>query len=644
MVLVNGIKYACERCIRGHRVTTCTHTDQPLMMIKPKGRPSTTCDLCKELRKNKRIVDKLLEEGKQCTCGRLRKRLEQQKLKDEAKARSKELKRRNKLLGGGEQGNKSNVKIDLLKQHNDNTFDTTNYKRKDSVISERRMSALSMNSFTGTGKSISMLNNNPHLFGTDSSVHSYSDVSSMNSPTSIDGGNSFINGFSSSNPNNFISNNSNLFTKNYSDSHSNLFNVFNSNNYLDSNVGNNNNNNNTSPQNNDSVHAISSPVNTSGKITKDYHRVNSLASISSTQSQHYLEQSFSSPQSPSFYNTTHITSNLTANTTNSNGKKDISISSIIPTNLSNMSPDWLSGVNNSENNDNNNMKNSKSNDYPNNNIENNLNDIKIKQEHDLDDMNGLLDSIMNSSALQGMSRASYLLKQENPSNHSLNNPLIKPEPKDDNILDFDVTTANKFTATNTNETNNNATLDKITNAQKNLNNMKNITTNVNDGVGILSLTPGLLDMDANNNFSGANSLLNIPGNDNDFNASSFPDSQLLKNDQDQSLQEPKIKNENYVMGLDPQDEDFAKHSDSIYSSYNDILKGMVNDMSSSNNYSNVNMDNSTIDVSMNSPSNQFGNENLLKDKIFLNNTMNSDLDQQVIQNVIKSEYDDTFNI
>ncbi|KAG0680980.1 hypothetical protein C6P42_004498 [Pichia californica] len=51
MVLVNGVKYACERCIRGHRVTTCTHTDQPLMMIKPKGRPSTQCPFCKEQRR-----------------------------------------------------------------------------------------------------------------------------------------------------------------------------------------------------------------------------------------------------------------------------------------------------------------------------------------------------------------------------------------------------------------------------------------------------------------------------------------------------------------------------------------------------------------------------------------------------------------
>ncbi|KAG7900516.1 hypothetical protein KL905_004376 [Ogataea polymorpha] len=53
MVLINGVKYACERCIRGHRVTTCTHVDQPMMMIKPKGRPSTQCAHCRQQRKLK---------------------------------------------------------------------------------------------------------------------------------------------------------------------------------------------------------------------------------------------------------------------------------------------------------------------------------------------------------------------------------------------------------------------------------------------------------------------------------------------------------------------------------------------------------------------------------------------------------------
>lgn len=63
MVLINGVKYACERCIRGHRVTTCSHTDQPLTMIKPKGRPATQCQHCREQRKLKNTHIS-------CTCGK----------------------------------------------------------------------------------------------------------------------------------------------------------------------------------------------------------------------------------------------------------------------------------------------------------------------------------------------------------------------------------------------------------------------------------------------------------------------------------------------------------------------------------------------------------------------------------------------
>lgn len=53
MILINGVKYACERCVRGHRASTCNHRDAKLIMIKPKGRPSTQCTHCKELRKLK---------------------------------------------------------------------------------------------------------------------------------------------------------------------------------------------------------------------------------------------------------------------------------------------------------------------------------------------------------------------------------------------------------------------------------------------------------------------------------------------------------------------------------------------------------------------------------------------------------------
>ncbi|WVQ79676.1 hypothetical protein IAT38_001776 [Cryptococcus sp. DSM 104549] len=51
MVLINDKKFACERCIKGHRVSTCTHTDRPLYEVKKKGRPATQCKHCKEKRK-----------------------------------------------------------------------------------------------------------------------------------------------------------------------------------------------------------------------------------------------------------------------------------------------------------------------------------------------------------------------------------------------------------------------------------------------------------------------------------------------------------------------------------------------------------------------------------------------------------------
>ncbi|KAG5368473.1 Copper resistance protein [Yarrowia sp. C11] len=62
MVVIEGIKYACERCIRGHRVSSCTHTQQPLIRIKPKGRPATQCLHCRDARKNKALHVK-------CKCG-----------------------------------------------------------------------------------------------------------------------------------------------------------------------------------------------------------------------------------------------------------------------------------------------------------------------------------------------------------------------------------------------------------------------------------------------------------------------------------------------------------------------------------------------------------------------------------------------
>ncbi|KAJ5584603.1 uncharacterized protein N7459_004403 [Penicillium hispanicum] len=45
-MLIDGQKWACEACIRGHRVTSCKHHDRPLIRIKRKGRPFATCSIC----------------------------------------------------------------------------------------------------------------------------------------------------------------------------------------------------------------------------------------------------------------------------------------------------------------------------------------------------------------------------------------------------------------------------------------------------------------------------------------------------------------------------------------------------------------------------------------------------------------------
>ncbi|KAH8097001.1 ACE1 transcription factor [Cristinia sonorae] len=55
MVFVGDKKYACETCIKGHRSSSCKHTDRPLFEIKKKGRPVTQCEHCRELRKTKQV-------------------------------------------------------------------------------------------------------------------------------------------------------------------------------------------------------------------------------------------------------------------------------------------------------------------------------------------------------------------------------------------------------------------------------------------------------------------------------------------------------------------------------------------------------------------------------------------------------------
>ncbi|GAA5823709.1 hypothetical protein JCM11251_000734 [Rhodosporidiobolus azoricus] len=55
MVLIDGVKYACQSCIKGHRSSKCTHTTRPLQEIKKKGRPTSQCAHCRDLRKTKSV-------------------------------------------------------------------------------------------------------------------------------------------------------------------------------------------------------------------------------------------------------------------------------------------------------------------------------------------------------------------------------------------------------------------------------------------------------------------------------------------------------------------------------------------------------------------------------------------------------------
>ncbi|PSS22535.1 hypothetical protein M430DRAFT_226855 [Amorphotheca resinae ATCC 22711] len=43
MPIINGIKYSCEPCIRGHRATSCAHPDRILVEVRKPGRPLQSC-------------------------------------------------------------------------------------------------------------------------------------------------------------------------------------------------------------------------------------------------------------------------------------------------------------------------------------------------------------------------------------------------------------------------------------------------------------------------------------------------------------------------------------------------------------------------------------------------------------------------
>lgn len=55
-----SLSHFSESCVKGHRSSSCKHTDRPLFEIKKKGRPVSQCEKCRELRQSKRVHSKCL--------------------------------------------------------------------------------------------------------------------------------------------------------------------------------------------------------------------------------------------------------------------------------------------------------------------------------------------------------------------------------------------------------------------------------------------------------------------------------------------------------------------------------------------------------------------------------------------------------
>ncbi|KZT39511.1 hypothetical protein SISSUDRAFT_984745, partial [Sistotremastrum suecicum HHB10207 ss-3] len=64
-----------QTCIKGHRSSSCYHTDRPLFEIKKKGRPITQCEHCRELRKTKQLHIKCHCDGRDDGSGGVKKGL-----------------------------------------------------------------------------------------------------------------------------------------------------------------------------------------------------------------------------------------------------------------------------------------------------------------------------------------------------------------------------------------------------------------------------------------------------------------------------------------------------------------------------------------------------------------------------------------
>ncbi|KAK3642397.1 hypothetical protein LTR56_010750 [Elasticomyces elasticus] len=53
VIKADGTKWACQSCLKGHRVSGCSHTDRELTLVPKKGRPVTQCQHCRAERKKR---------------------------------------------------------------------------------------------------------------------------------------------------------------------------------------------------------------------------------------------------------------------------------------------------------------------------------------------------------------------------------------------------------------------------------------------------------------------------------------------------------------------------------------------------------------------------------------------------------------
>ncbi|KAF8174793.1 copper fist DNA binding domain-containing protein, partial [Mycena galopus ATCC 62051] len=59
-VFINDKKFSWQACIKGHRASTCSHSDRPLFEVPRKGRPRSQCEKCRGLRQARRYHSKCL--------------------------------------------------------------------------------------------------------------------------------------------------------------------------------------------------------------------------------------------------------------------------------------------------------------------------------------------------------------------------------------------------------------------------------------------------------------------------------------------------------------------------------------------------------------------------------------------------------